>query len=140
MNTAGEPAAGRRLLAAAGVTALWAFAALPYLLGSYRCPIATLTHHPCPGCGMTRAFLLLLAGDLRGSLAMQPLAVPTALVQGAIAAGSVVEGLRSGAPWRMFERRWGRMLVAALLVVFAADLLLWLARGLGAFGGSVPIS
>ena len=136
MNAAREPAAGRRFWALLGVAGLWLLAALPFLSG---CPIATLTHHPCPGCGMTRAFLLLFAGDLRASLAMHPLAVPTALAQAALAAGSFVAAYRYGAPWVMFERRWGRVLLGLLVIVLVADFVLWIARGCGAFGGSVPV-
>lgn len=140
MNVAPQPVSQRRVIAVLGTVFLWAFVALPYLLGSYRCPVATLTHHPCPGCGMTRAFMLLFAGDIGASLRMHPLAVPTAGVQAAIAIGSLVEAMRSGAPWMMFTRRWGRALVVALLLVFAADFVLWLCRAAGAFGGPVPVS
>ena len=139
MNVARGPVAGRPFIAMFAVTALWAFVALPYVIGSYQCPFAALTHHPCPGCGMTRAFLLLFAGDIRASLAMHPLAVPTALAQAAIAVGSFVAAVRYGAPWTMFERRWGRVLLLVLVLVLAADFLLWIARWLGAFGGPVPV-
>ena len=139
MNAAREPAAGRRLWAVVGVAALWSFAALPFLAPGYRCPVATLTHHPCPGCGMTRAMLLFFAGDFRASFAMHPLALPTALAQAALAAGSFVAAWHHAAPWVMFERRWGRALLAALVLVLAADFVLWIARACGAFGGPVPV-
>lgn len=43
---------------------------------------------PCPGCGATRAMLDLVAGDLRGAFAMNPLATAAALgfVLGGVAA------------------------------------------------------
>ncbi len=37
-----------------------------YLLG-VPCPILTYLGFPCPGCGMTRAYLSLLRLDLRGA-------------------------------------------------------------------------
>ncbi len=43
------------------------------------CPIYRLFHRPCPGCGLTRAFLLLFQGKLRQSLAYHPLALPLLL-------------------------------------------------------------
>ncbi len=37
------------------------------------CPFRILFGTPCPGCGMTRALLLLLRLDFRGALSMHPL-------------------------------------------------------------------
>lgn len=37
------------------------------------CPIKRFSGLPCPGCGLTRACLSLLAGDLRAALAWHPL-------------------------------------------------------------------
>lgn len=36
------------------------------------CPVAILTGHPCPGCGLTRASLLLLTGHPVAAFAMNP--------------------------------------------------------------------
>lgn len=43
------------------------------LLFSYRCPFRLLFGIPCPGCGMTRAFLCLLRLDIRGAFHYHPL-------------------------------------------------------------------
>lgn len=40
------------------------------------CPFANLTGIPCPGCGMTRALVLLLQGDLKQSVQYHPLLIP----------------------------------------------------------------
>ncbi|WP_207662140.1 DUF2752 domain-containing protein [Clostridium sp. AM58-1XD] len=42
------------------------------------CPIRYVTGIPCPGCGMTRAFLSLLSGHVREAFSYHPLfwAVP----------------------------------------------------------------
>ena len=39
----------------------------------YACPSAVLTGFPCPGCGLTRAALLMLKGDFTESLRMNPM-------------------------------------------------------------------
>lgn len=36
------------------------------------CPFEALTGVPCPGCGMTRAILSLVAGDIGGAAAYNP--------------------------------------------------------------------
>ncbi len=82
-----------RTRAAALVAATWLVAALPLMcavLGVTSCPVARFLHEPCPGCGMTRAIELLARGDVAGSLAMHPLAVPTLLVQGVFAILTVI--------------------------------------------------
>lgn len=40
------------------------------------CPMKASTGIDCPGCGMQRAFIKLLEGDLQGSLQMNPSALP----------------------------------------------------------------
>lgn len=37
------------------------------------CLYKTFLHIPCPGCGMTRAWLSLLRGDIAGAFAFHPL-------------------------------------------------------------------
>lgn len=57
----------------------------------YQCPIRLILGIPCPGCGMTRALLCFLRGDLAGSFYWHPMLVPTGigaiLVLYALAAG-----------------------------------------------------
>jgi hypothetical protein len=36
------------------------------------CPLKIIIGFPCPGCGLTRAALLLLQGNIEGSLRMNP--------------------------------------------------------------------
>ena len=50
-----------------GATGLHA-ALVSLSLPSWDCPFFRLTGIPCPGCGLSRATLLLLKGDLTGSL------------------------------------------------------------------------
>jgi len=51
-------------------------------LPGWDCPFFRLTGIPCPGCGLTRAVILLLKGDLQASLrfhAFAPLVLLTAV-------------------------------------------------------------
>ena len=84
---------------------------------------------------MTRAFHLLAAGEIGASLAMHALVVPTALSQVSLAVASIVATMRFGAPWWLVRAQWGRAVLALAALVMLADLLLWGARALGAFGG-----
>lgn len=62
------------------------FAALTLIVGGlvlifgYHCPFYRLFHVRCPGCGMTRALLALLQGDLAMSLQWHALLVPSLFV------------------------------------------------------------
>ena len=42
-------------------------------LTGYGCPIRRVTGFSCPGCGMTRAYIALLSGDIRGAFYYHPL-------------------------------------------------------------------
>lgn len=43
------------------------------LLAGYQCPLRFFLGIPCPFCGMTRAFLCVLEGDLAKSFYFHPL-------------------------------------------------------------------
>ncbi|OCN05287.1 hypothetical protein A4S06_09270 [Erysipelotrichaceae bacterium MTC7] len=51
-----------------------AFIILFFVLG-YHCPINSILGIPCPGCGMTRAFLQLLQLDVASALYYHPLCI-----------------------------------------------------------------
>lgn len=40
------------------------------------CPLKAMTGIDCPGCGMQRAVIKLLEGDIEGSIAMNPTVIP----------------------------------------------------------------
>jgi Protein of unknown function (DUF2752) len=132
------PSPARRRVALL-VAAIWIVAPLPVVLGLSSCPIARTFHVACPGCGMTRALELLLHGDLAASLAMHPLALPTALAQTAFALVTVIVTLRHGTPFVLWSTRAGRLAVYAGAAVFGLDVLLWLARAAGLMHGAVPV-
>jgi hypothetical protein len=86
-----------------GLTAVFVVAALWDPADELRvtlCPFRALTHHPCPGCGMTRAFCALAHGELWRAITLNPFSpflFLAALVVWARAAATVfrVERLRS---------------------------------------------
>lgn len=50
-----------------------ALAAILILACFYHCPFYFVFHIPCPGCGMTRAFLRALCLDFKGAFLYHPL-------------------------------------------------------------------
>jgi Protein of unknown function (DUF2752) len=52
------------LIGALGIHGLLALLGLP----GWQCPLLRLTGVPCPGCGLTRACLLLVRGELQASI------------------------------------------------------------------------
>ncbi|MDQ1639408.1 MAG: hypothetical protein QOF62_2747 [Pyrinomonadaceae bacterium] len=75
-------------------------------LPSWECPIFRLTGVPCPGCGLSRATVLLLKGDLAGSFRFHAFApiflfaigalilsvlLPRSILQPAIARAELIE-------------------------------------------------
>lgn len=89
------------------------------------CLVKIATGRPCPACGMTRASLRLLHGDLHGSFALHPLALPSALALALAVALAVA--LPPGHPlWDRYVRRSLAVFGAAFVVVWAARMAGWL--------------
>jgi len=117
---------------------VWAAAALPAALRWQQCGFARMFHIPCPGCGMTRAVMLLMAGDWRGSLHMHPLALPVLAAGATFALATVWTTYVHG--WPMVHKsRLGRASLVGLGVAYAASIILWALRWLGLFGGPVSV-
>jgi hypothetical protein len=98
------------------------------------CPFAFLSGTPCPGCGLTRAGLCLLAGDVSGAFALSPaspLVIPFVGFVVARGAFLYVTG-RPTPPSRWVTR--GAIALWALLVV------IWAVRFAGLLGGPVPVT
>lgn len=108
--------------------------ALSAISGVSICPTALLLHLPCPGCGLTRASLALLRGQLGGAVHLNPLApVLCPLLLGAAlyaAARYVLTGRVRPYAWRADV-----ILVGSMLALTAV----WILRWFGAFGGPVPV-
>jgi hypothetical protein len=133
-----RPPASQRALRAVGVMAAWAFGVLPALVGQ-RCSAARLFHRPCPGCGMTRAVRFFLAGDFGASFHMHPLALPMLALWAAVMGTTVWTTWTSGTPLAALEGRSGRRLMTAVVVLYGAAVVLWIARWFGFLGGPVPV-
>ncbi len=72
-------APGRALSAHALVAAVLGLVLLLRWLTGVNCIVRRIFGVPCPCCGMTRAALALLRGDLSGSLAAHPMLLPAIL-------------------------------------------------------------
>lgn len=126
--------------AALGLGALVCAASLAAALP--LCPLANLTGWPCPSCGLTRATLALLQGDVAGALALHPLAPLVLLLLSVFASGAWLGYVRTGQPvppWSGTRPRLERLLDAAALLTCAALIVVWLARFAGAWGGPVAV-
>jgi hypothetical protein len=112
------------------------------LLGQFDyslCPLANLTGHPCPGCGMTRAAVALLTLDWRSAVRFHPLApivVPLAL---ALLGPAVFRFVRGAEAERPRTSAPSRFAAPAFVLVAVALIAVWVARFFGAFGGPVEV-
>ena len=116
---------------------LLAGAALVVALRVPTCPTALFLGVPCPGCGLTRATLLLFSGDVTGALRMHPLLpllLPAFVIPLAHVGLEYLRGPRPGArsPW---QARWVTPAAIALGVLMLG---VWGLRFAGYFGGPVP--
>jgi len=116
--------------------------AAPYLAASASdwtvCAAAGLFGVPCPGCGLTRATLAGLRGDLAGAFRLHPLFAAAAPAYFYLVFGIAyryVAGPLARPPSRLENRIVS--LVAGVLVVLL--LAVWVSRFFGAFGGPVPV-
>jgi hypothetical protein len=134
---------GAILLALGGLFALIVHAHLPL------CPMAGVLGIPCPGCGLTRATLALLHGEVRLALHLHPLAPLIApLFFGALASAALgyVRGPRPrggayASPNASAATPWlaSRTATVFAILLLAATLGVWGARFLGYFGGPAPV-
>lgn len=86
-----------------GLLGLWLAAAV---LFGRACPFHSVTGLPCPGCGMTRAWLSLLRGDLTSAFRYHGMfwSLPVLL-------------LLFFCDGRLFSRRWANLLLWSLLLL-----------------------
>ena len=95
-------------------------------LPSWECPFFRLTGVPCPGCGLTRACMLLLRGEVQASIkfhAFAPifLVLIAMLIMGTLLPRSVTEPLIYKA--ETLERQTG-----LTIIILGGLILYWLAR------------
>jgi Protein of unknown function (DUF2752) len=130
---------GAIVLGLAGVFALIVAFRVPV------CPMAGVLGIPCPGCGLTRATLALFRGDVRGALALHPLApviAPLFIAAVASAALGYVRGPQRRAAHGETARPWLASRTATVLAtaLLLATLGVWGARFFGYFGGPAPVT
>jgi hypothetical protein len=102
------------------------------------CPIAIVTGHPCPGCGLTRATMALLDGDLQEAMRLHPLApLVSPLVAGVVAWGAIAYVVVGR--WPAMRGRAAARMAAAGIALWVVLFAVWIARFLGAFGGPVAV-
>lgn len=100
------------------------------------CPTARTLEVPCPGCGLTRATLALLAGQPEAAWGFHPLAF---VISPLVIGSSLYFALRYVRLGTVWERRHPGWVIGALLALQVALVAVWVARFFGAFGGPVPI-
>jgi hypothetical protein len=137
------PGPALRALALVGLVTPFVAAAI---VGLPLCPTAALFDVPCPGCGLTRATLALLQGDLTAAFALHPLVFVLAPVYGGALGAGAVAFVRAGGASRLRQgvlRRdaawWGRTVSLAAGALIVLVVAVWAARFLGAFGGPAPV-
>ena len=125
-----------------GRTAVVLLVAAPYLgasaMGITVCFTAGLFGLPCPGCGLTRATLAALHGQLGEAMRLHPL-FPLLSPLYVYLLGSVAYRYVLGSRARPPSRRADRVLTALASVAIALSLIVWIARWFGAFGGPVEV-
>ena len=75
--------------------ALFALILVGYLILKPTCPMLWLLHIPCPGCGMTRAWLRVLELDFAGAFQMHGMFWSVPLL-----------GFYYLYDWKLFRNRW----------------------------------
>ena len=103
------------------------------------CPTASLFGIPCPSCGLTRASLALLRGDLHSAMHFHPLA-PLLLPLIALLVGDAVVRYVTASTRRGLLNWSHRATGIAALCLLALLLGTWLARFSGALGGPVSVT
>ena len=132
-----------RLLSTAALACLAGLVGLAIHTDFPLCPLASSFGIPCPGCGLTRATLALLHGDVRAALHFHPLVWLLAPVFALFVGAALLELLRppGTGPWRASPIRWrGRGTNVAAIAVLVLTLTVWLARFAGYFGGPAPVT
>jgi hypothetical protein len=107
------------------------------------CPMASSLGIPCPGCGLTRATLSLLHGDVRAALHFHPLVWLLTPLFVVFTGSGVFELLRApaGGAWLGSPIRFrGPVFNVAAALLLALTIGVWALRFAGYFGGPAPVT
>ena len=123
---------------AAALAALYLLAVAYPLSPLASCPIATTLHAPCPGCGSTRSILSFLHGHFAESFQHNAVAPFIVALIGLFAARSLQIAIFRGFS-AISRDRLALAIAKGLAVLWGVQLLVYLARFAGLFGGPEPI-
>jgi Protein of unknown function (DUF2752) len=131
-----------RFLSLSGLSLLAGLVGVAVHVDFPLCPMASTFGVPCPGCGLTRASLALLRGDVHGALHLHPLVWLLAPLFVVFFGSGLLELLRPSRveAWRGSPIRWrGRAFNAFAALVLTLTLGVWVLRFAGYFGGPAPV-
>ena len=109
------------------------------LSGRMKCTFALATHHPCPGCGTTRAAVALLHGDLAQALRYNPMGPVVIAALLTVATEALFRVARYGHVQGLGTRGPAHVAVRVLLMALVLQSVVWIARFFGFFGGPVSV-
>ena len=112
----------------------WIF--IPFILGilfiildiTYVCPFNYYFHIPCPGCGMTRAFKLILQGNILASLQYNLLAIPLFIFIILSMIFLVVDIIKNQTKYLAYieriSQKYGVWIILAVLIVWMCNIII----------------
>jgi len=88
------------------------------------CWFKNIFHIPCPGCGLTRALLCILSGDLKGAFFYNALSIPLFIAFICSAVWIIIDGVNKDDSFNRFMRR--RMSKKYIVIIAVITLFNWI--------------
>lgn len=94
------------------------------------CIFRTVTHMPCPMCGMTTSFALMAEGDVTGAFGSHILGPPLFLLTGVVGLLGLIGALLKLPEWLdpayfVQRSRWAWVIVVAMLIAWPINIVLY---------------